>query len=82
MRRSTLAAKAPSSSQTAAPSVRVKVGATQVTLMPSGPHSTAQHFVRCDSAANGAFKRKRPSSLMAQANSLPSVENSRTVPPS
>src|ERR1043165_1929529 len=26
--------------------------------------------------ANGAFKRKRPSSLMAQASALPSVENS------
>jgi hypothetical protein len=33
------------------PSVRMKVGATQLTLIPYRPHSTARHFVRWAIAA-------------------------------
>ena len=35
-----------SSSAGAVPGVTMNVGATALTVMPCGPHSTARHFVR------------------------------------
>jgi hypothetical protein len=44
------------------------------TTTPAGPAATLAGMPAV--SASGAFKRKRPSSLMAQSASLPSVENS------
>jgi len=56
--------------------VDTKQGGTTNAPAGPGPGPAATLAGMPAVTANGAFKRKRPSSLMAQANALPSVENS------
>jgi len=51
IRSTTSASNAGSARSALVPSVRMNVGATALTVIPWPPHSTARHFVRCETAA-------------------------------